>query len=171
MARNVEIKARVDDLAALEARVAALADRGPEQLAQDDTFFNCPEGRLKLRVFSASEGQLIFYRRPDRSGPKTSFYVLSPTCAPDSLREALLQACGERGRVRKQRTVYWSGRTRIHLDRVEGLGTFMELEVVLADDEDEADGAAEADRLVDGLGIPREKLLEGAYLDLMTAGG
>ena len=168
MARNVEIKARVEDLAALERRAAALADRGPEQLVQDDTFFNCPDGRLKLRAFPDGNGQLIFYRRPDRTGPKTSFYVLSPTAAPDSLRDALIQAYGERGRVRKERTVYWSGRTRIHLDRVERLGTFLELEVVLAEEEDEKVGETEAHDLLRRLGVSPDCLLQGAYLDLLS---
>jgi adenylate cyclase class IV len=70
MARNVEIKARVADLAALTATVARLADSGPLEILQDDTFFNCDRGRLKLRAFSPQSGELIFYQRPDAAGPK-----------------------------------------------------------------------------------------------------
>ena len=169
MPRNIEIKARLPDLDAMRARVQRLADRGPEELTQDDTFFHCPEGRLKLRVFSPDDGQLIFYRRADESGPKTSFYILSPTSAPESLREALTLAYGQVGRVRKHRTVYWAGRTRIHLDRVEDLGTFLELEVVLEPGEPIEAGEAEAERLMRDLGIAGNWLLRGAYLDLLAA--
>ncbi|GAP34766.1 class IV adenylate cyclase [Piscinibacter sakaiensis] len=169
MPRNIEIKARVADLDALEARVAPLADAGPTPIAQDDSFFACPNGRLKLRAFSAEAGELIFYRRADSAGPKASHYVRSPSAAPDSLREALAQALGPAGRVVKQRRLYLVGRTRVHLDRVEGLGSFMELEVVLRDDEPEAAGVAEAQALMARLGIAPEQLVEGAYVDLLAA--
>ena len=122
MARNVEIKARVDSLAAIEPIAAALSGQPPQAVAQDDTFFACAQGRLKLRAFADGHGELIFYRRADDTGPKESFYVISPTASPDTLRETLLLAYGVIGRVRKQRCVYMAGRTRIHLDRVEGLG-------------------------------------------------
>ncbi|MEE4638931.1 MAG: class IV adenylate cyclase [Wenzhouxiangella sp.] len=168
MPRNIEIKARVADRAALEQRAATLADEGPVQIFQDDTFFVCPEGRLKLRDFGDGRGELIFYRRADATGPKTSFYRIAPTAEPAALRETLGLALGERGRVIKHRTLYLAGRTRIHLDRVEGLGEFMELEVVLADGEDEATGQKEADELMEQLGIATDQLVEGAYLDLLA---
>lgn len=169
MARNVEIKARIASRAALEPRVAALADQGPTIIAQDDTFFRCPRGRLKLRAFSDDAGELIFYRRADDAGPKESFYVLAPTAAPAALREALTLAWGQTGRVRKERTLFLAGRTRIHLDRVEGLGDFLELEVVLADGEDPQQGVAEARRLLAVLGIDDADLIDRAYVDLLTA--
>src|SRR3989442_8835020 len=106
MARNIEIKARIESVEAVEPKAAALADQGPIEIRQDDTFFACPQGRLKLRAFSATEGQLIFYRRPDQTGPKESFFVISPTASPDSLREALSPAYGQAGRVRKHRILY-----------------------------------------------------------------
>lgn len=167
MPRNIEIKARVASLADLEPRVAAIATEGPTPIAQDDTFFNCPNGRLKLREFSAESGELIFYQRADDGGPKTSFYVRTPTRDPAGLREALTLAWGASGRVVKARTLYLVGRTRVHLDRVQGLGEFMELEVVLADDEAESAGALEAANLMQTLGIAREDCLSGAYLDLL----
>jgi adenylate cyclase len=169
MARNIEIKARLDSIEAIEPRVAALAGSGPERIEQDDTFFPCPNGRLKLRAFSPDRGELIFYARPDQAGPKGSFYILSPTASPDTLRDALTAAHGEAGRVRKVRTLYLVGRTRVHLDRVEGLGEFLELEVVLADGESAAAGVAEAHALLDQFGVEACALLEGAYVDLLRA--
>lgn len=169
MARNIEIKARVADLAALTARVAAIADAGPVPIAQDDTFFRCDSGRLKLRVFDDGRGELIFYRRADRGGPKESFYIVSPTASPDTLREALTQSNGQEGRVVKQRTLFLAGRTRVHLDRVQGLGDYMELEVVLADGEAAEDGVREAHDLMARLDIAADRLVEGAYHDLLRA--
>ncbi|HYF60153.1 MAG TPA: class IV adenylate cyclase [Burkholderiaceae bacterium] len=171
MPRNVEIKARVPSLAALEPRAAAIADDGPVPIAQDDTFFRCAAGRLKLRDFGDGRGELIFYRRADDAGPKVSSYLRTPTADPAGLREALALAHGTGGRVRKRRALYLAGRTRIHLDRVDGLGDFVELEVVLADGEPPEAGVAEARALMTALGIEPEWLVEGAYVDLLAAGG
>ena len=166
MPRNVEIKARIPSVASLLPTVAALADSGPTELDQDDTFFHCVNGRLKLRAFSVSAGELIFYQRPDTSGPKESFYLLAATSAPDQLREVLSAACGQTGRVRKYRQLFLIGRTRIHLDRVAELGDFLELEVVLNDGEPPAAGVKTAYELLTKLGIGETQLIEGAYVDL-----
>jgi len=81
MPQNIEIKARMADIEALTATVTAIADQGPIEIIQDDTFFKCDAGRLKLRTFAIGDGELIFYRRNDQTGPKESFYVRSPTSA------------------------------------------------------------------------------------------
>src|SRR5690348_11477556 len=135
MPRNIEIKARIESVEATAPRAAAMADAGPTEIVQDDTFFACPNGRLKLRTYSPVAGELIFYRRDDAAGPKESFYLLSSTADPAGLRELLSAAYGTIGRVQKHRTLYLVGRTRVHLDRVEGLGHFLELEVVLRENE------------------------------------
>jgi predicted adenylyl cyclase CyaB len=168
MARNIEIKARIESVEAMSTKAAALADQGPIEMLHDDTFFMCERGRLKLRAFSANEGQLIFYQRPNQTGPKESFFIISPTSFPDTLREALSLAYGQAGRVRKQRTLYCVGRTRVHLDRVEALGHFLELEVVLSEDEPSARGIEEANTLMAALGIAPMQLIEGAYIDLIA---
>jgi len=122
-------------------------------------------------VLAPQQGELIYYQRPDTAGPKTSFYVCTPTSDPDGLREVLTLAHGQMGRVRKQRLVYLVGRTRVHLDEVEGLGSFVELEVVLADDEPVEAGEVEAYRLMHALGIQECDLLEVSYLDLLNQAG
>jgi predicted adenylyl cyclase CyaB len=78
-------------------------------------------------------------------------------------------AYGQVGRVRKYRTLFLVGRTRVHLDRVEDLGHFLELEVMLVDDESPEQGIREASDLMDRLGIQPDQLIEGAYLDLLLA--
>jgi predicted adenylyl cyclase CyaB len=170
MPRNIEIKARVAAIDAIRPAVAALATRGPADILQDDSFFHCAHGRLKLRVFEDGSGELIAYDRPDAAGPKTSTYVRSPVADPVSVRDALTASCGLLGRVKKHRVLYLVGRTRVHLDQVEGLGTFLELEVVLADEEDAAVGVAEAEALMQRLGVATEALVQGAYLDLLASG-
>lgn len=171
MARNIEIKARVRDAAATERCVREWATAGPQDLSQDDTFFHCPAGRLKLREFGDGQGELIFYRRADQSGPKESFYARAPAADPGALREVLGHAMGQGGRVIKQRRVYWFGRTRIHLDRVDGLGDFLELEVVLNEDEASEHGVQEARALMMRIGIALDDLLECSYLDLLRSQG
>ena len=85
------------------------------------------------------------------------------------MREALERALGTVGRVRKQRLLLMAGATRIHLDRVEDLGEFIELEVVLRDDQSERDGALIAERLMHELGLAAAPRIAGAYLDLLAA--
>lgn len=152
----------------MAARAAATADSGPTEIFQDDTFFACPNGRMKLREFAGGQAELIFYQRPDRAGPKESFYVIAPTSSPGQLREALARGYGVIGRVRKRRTLFLAGRTRIHLDRVEGLGDFLELEVVLAEGESAEAGQAVAQELLQKLGVRRDELVAGAYMDLLA---
>ncbi|MBN1380410.1 MAG: class IV adenylate cyclase [Deltaproteobacteria bacterium] len=169
MPMNIEIKARIESVDSLFPKAAEIADKGPIEIAQDDTFFTCPNGRLKLRVLSPTEGQLIFYRRSDKKGPKESFYLVSPTTTPDTLRESLSLAYGQYGHVRKMRTLFLAGNTRIHLDRVEGLGDFLELEVVLSEGEAIEAGQAVAREIMDKLGILPDQLIEGAYIDLLNS--
>jgi adenylate cyclase class IV len=167
MARNVEIKARIASVAGIEPLVVALADAGPTSIPQDDTFFHCPHGRLKLRVFADGRGELIAYERGDTAGLKRSDYVRAPVAEPAALREALTRACGLRGRVVKQRTLYLIGATRVHLDVVDALGHFLELEVVLRADQPFAEGEAIAQQLLAALGIAPAQLLSPAYIDLL----
>src|SRR5690606_5329480 len=168
MARNIEIKARIPSVSDLAQQVARMASGSACDLFQDDTFFKCDEGRLKLRELADGTGQLIFYQRPDKAGPKESFYVLSETATPEALREVLSLAHGIIGRVIKRRTLYMIGRTRVHLDQVQGLGQFMELEVVLEDGESTASGMQQAESLMLQLGICRSQLIKGSYFDLLA---
>ena len=167
MARNIEIKARVPDPAALRRRAAALTDTPAELIPQEDTFFRVPLGRLKLRVITPDHGQLIYYQRPDAAGPKQSDYHIAVTAEPQTLKNVLARSLGVRGVVTKQRWLYLVGPTRIHLDQVEGLGSFMELEVVLQADQSPAEGQAIAADLMAQLGIQEQHLIEGAYIDLL----
>jgi predicted adenylyl cyclase CyaB len=167
MARNIEIKARIPDMHVLQERASLLSGARPEIIHQEDIFFKCDEGRLKLRILSPDSGQLIFYQRADQKGPKTSNYYITETREPSSLLDVLDRSYGKTGVVRKTRYLYLVDNTRIHIDRVEDLGDFLELEVVLNGNDDVGSGREEAYRLMDGLGIEQSSLVEGAYIDLL----
>lgn len=170
MARNIEIKARIADVAALLPQARALAGGAEAQLIeQDDSFYPCAHGRLKLRRFADGSAELIHYQRADAGGPKLSDYVRVPVADAGALHSALSRAQGELGRVRKRRWLLMVGATRIHLDEVAGLGHFLELEVVLTEDQTEAEGEAVARQLLAALGVADGQLLAGAYLDLLSA--
>lgn len=167
MPSNIEIKARVRDFDELLRRAEDLSGMPVEVIHQEDTFFNTPRGRLKLRLLAEDRGQLIYYTRPDQEGPKRSDYQISHTSDPASLRRVLELAYGIRGVVRKTRFLYLVGQTRVHLDDVQGLGQFMELEVVMQDGQSDAEGQALADALMASLGVEKTDLIEGAYMDML----
>jgi predicted adenylyl cyclase CyaB len=168
MTRNVEIKARTSDLAALRKGVAEMSDSGPELLVQRDTFYAVPKGRLKLREFGDGTAELIYYERPDKIGPKTSRYTRTQIADATSMRELLGQILETKAVVSKRREVFLVDNTRIHLDEVDNLGTFIELEVVLTKSQTDSDGERIAYDLMDRLGVRREDLIEQAYVDLLV---
>jgi predicted adenylyl cyclase CyaB len=171
-ATNIEIKARIVDLDRLRATIESLSDTNVEVLSQEDTFFSSPEGRLKLRIFDENSGELIHYHRADTAEPKASRYLIAPTSAPVVMRTILSQALLIVGVVRKRRLLYHVGQTRIHLDQVEGLGDFVELEVVLGVDRAQTreEGIAIAHDLMSRLGIVPDHLVETSYIDMLSVG-
>lgn len=163
---NVEIKARAADWAAQLKSGLALADRA-ERLAQTDTFFNCANGRLKLREQGRAGACLIFYRRAGLKGPKASSYTLVPLPRPGKTLKALSAALGVKAKVVKKRLVCFVGRTRVHFDEVRGLGRFIELEVVMKPGEALSAGRREARKLMAALGIKKSDLAAGAYAEML----
>ena len=162
---NVEVKARVRDWDGLNARARELWGE-PKVLEQHDTFFPCPNGRLKLREQEPGPSYLIFYRRGDERGPKASHWLAADVADAGKARALLAAAYGEGAAVRKTRLLFMAGRTRVHLDDVEGLGRFLELEVLLKEGEDTAAAEDEARGLLGKLELDAADLLSGAYADL-----
>lgn len=167
MAKNIEIKARLRDPDRAHAQAGKLSGRRATAIEQEDVFFPTPRGRLKLRHFGDGRGELIAYSRPDLPGPKQSEYHIHPTADPQSMLRVLKCSLGVRGVVRKRRSLYLVGNTRIHIDEVDGLGHFLELEVVHQLGQGAEDGRVTADALMAELGVRPEDLLEGAYIDLL----
>ena len=166
MPTNVEVKARATDFHRQKSLAAEIADGPAVLIIQRDTFFRVPHGRLKLREFADGTGELIQYSRPDQATAKTSTYTLVATSAPEAMRRALGAALEIRGEIRKRRWLFITGQTRIHMDEVDGLGHFIELEVVIQDGQPVADGDAIAEKLMLRLGITTSELIDTAYIDL-----
>jgi adenylate cyclase class IV len=131
-----------------------------------------PAGRLKVREFADGSGELIAYERPNQPGPRQSSYSRFACANARALSVTLGQVLPARGTVVKRRELFLIGRTRVHLDQVEGLGDFVELEVVLAAGEAAENGNRDAQLLLDALGIATAALIAEAYIDLLeTAPG
>jgi predicted adenylyl cyclase CyaB len=167
MPANIEIKARVQDFVRLKALAEMLSDTPVQVIPQEDTFFNIPKGRLKLRELAPDQAQLVWYTRADDRGPKRSDYQIYETGDPAQLKSTLTLALGVRGVVKKIRYLYLAGQTRIHLDDVEGLGYFMELEVVMRPGQSDVEGQVVAEELMNKLGITQGDLLDSAYMDMI----
>jgi homotetrameric cytidine deaminase len=137
-------------------------------LRQTDTYFAARRGRLKLRSQEGAVGELIAYRRPDSAEAAESTYVRVP--ASESVLEALDSALGTTVVVSKRRQLFlWEG-VRIHLDEVEGLGSFVEFEAVLPDAGDLETARAKVARLRSELGIEDDALVPVGYSDLLIDG-
>ena len=169
MPANIEIKATAEDLQALRAVARELADGPGETLHQLDVFFQVERGRLKLRIFSDEAGELIHYHRADTAGARRSSYRIYPTRRPGELRALLAAALEEGLSVEKKREVYLAGQTRIHLDEVAGLGSFVELEYVLRENQPAEEGRRVVAELMTRLQIDESDLVPCAYADLLAA--
>lgn len=167
MARNIEIKAHANDFHTQLAQAQSVCEGQLEVLRQTDTFFAASQGRLKLREFPDRNAQLIFYHRVNQDGPKLSDYHITNTADAEQLKHTLSETMGVLAVVKKKRTLLMHGRTRLHFDEVEGLGQFLELEVVLNDDESIEQGELEAKQLMRLLSISDQDLIDRAYVDLL----
>ncbi|MGZ4185488.1 MAG: class IV adenylate cyclase, partial [Solirubrobacteraceae bacterium] len=166
---NVELKARDPDPQATLARCLALGAVEAGVLAQVDTYFEGRRGRLKLRV-EQDAAALIAYGRPDSAQASESTYVLAPVGDPDTLAEALEAALGTTVVVTKQRRLLLWESVRIHLDEVEGLGSFVEFEAVLPDAGDLEAARGKVAHLLDALQIADDALVSVGYSDLLLDG-
>ena len=166
--RNVEVKATDPDPERSLAAVRALGAQDQGVLHQRDTYFRVPAGRLKLREESPGTPHLIQYERADRAEARESAYRIVPVEDPDGLRAALDAALGTLVVVAKARRLLLWGNVRVHLDAVEDLGTFVELEAVAG-----AGGITvlvpKVDALRAALGIADERLVAKGYAELLGA--
>lgn len=165
--RNIEIKARIKDLSRVESTARELCGPVPrERMYQEDTYFNVPEGRLKLREQNGGS-ELIYYQRPDGPGPKRCDYEIVTVGEPTALKAVLAGALGVRCIVRKRRTLFLYEKTRIHLDEVHGLGDFIEFEVVMSGEMRGIEGRAIIEHLMREFSVGPDDLVEGSYCELI----
>jgi predicted adenylyl cyclase CyaB len=154
--RNIEIKCRCAELSGVAARARTLGARDAGVLLQTDTFFRAPDARLKLRDFGDGRAELISYRRADAVTARGSDYLVCPVAEASLLAATLEHALGSTGTVRKRRHLFLHQHTRIHLDDVVGLGTFVELETVISEQTD-AEAQNELVDIAVALGLDLER--------------
>jgi adenylate cyclase, class 2 len=167
--RNLELKARDRDPARSLEVCEGLGARDEGTLLQRDTYFEVPRGRLKLREEPEVAGTLIAYERPDVAGEKESRYQLVEVADAGAMRDALASVLDVTVVVAKARRLFIHEGVRIHLDRVEGLGDFIEFEGVAAAGEDPARFASVLDALRGELDIREGDLVSGSYSDLLIS--
>ena len=169
---NIEIKARCADLALMRVLAVESGAEFAGEETQRDTCFRARKFRLKLRQRKGKDFQcaeLIRYSRPNCSGPKLSEYTIRPVRRPRILGWWLSLRRGVEVEVYKHREIWlWRG-VRIHLDEVEGLGTFIELEAVVKDIGSESAASLSCRQLFDFFKIDERDLLESSYADLIMA--
>ena len=166
--RNLEVKAIDPDP---HATLQAALDMGAEDrglMLQRDTYFHAVIGRLKLREAPPNPAELIAYDRAELAGPKVSLYRVVQVADHLALIDALTDSLGVRCVVEKARRLLLWRNVRIHLDRVTGLGHFVELEAVAT-----APGGLEVERdrveeLRRVLGIADDRLVARGYADLVA---
>ncbi len=164
---NIEIKARCSN----PDRIRSILNEHDADFKgtdhQIDTYFNVPDGRLKLRQ-GTIEQNLIFYRRPDSNSPKTSDINLVPAEHPEKLHALLDNALGTKVIVDKQREIYFIDNVKFHIDQVKQLGNFVEIEAI---DENGTIGETQlrdqCRKYMDLLGIAEADLVGQSYSDLL----
>ncbi|MGA2410456.1 MAG: class IV adenylate cyclase [Candidatus Binataceae bacterium] len=164
--RNLEAKFRLKNLEAARGHALAIGFEERGILIQRDTFFSVPNGKLKLRQQTGC-ASLIHYRRSDQSELQLSDYAIATISDPDALRAMLAAALGVLAEVRKQRTLMMRRNIRLHLDRVERLGDFGEIEAVLPDDSPPDGYQKEVSAILTALGIVELDLIGVSYFELL----
>lgn len=164
--KNLEIKVPAPDLPAIAALARAAGARSIATLHQTDTFYQAARSFLKLRVIRDGSSELIAYKRPRHASSRTSTYRLYPTDDPGRLKSVLDMSLTPLVEVRKSRALWRLHETRIHLDTVESLGTFVELETE-AESRADVEVRAEHEEIIEALGLDRSTAIAGTYAELL----
>ncbi len=165
MPRNLELKCRIASRAIACECARALGALPQGVLIQEDTYFVIHHGRMKLREHHPGAAELIVYERPNQKGDRWSDYQKIDVTASPGLKEALAQALGVACVVRKKRHLFLASQARIHIDEVEGLGTFLEFEVT---NEDPVIAERTMAELRKAFGLGGEEGIGCSYADLMV---
>ncbi|MBI5116311.1 class IV adenylate cyclase [Candidatus Poribacteria bacterium] len=168
MTRNIELKVFVNSFAEILPLLKNMGAKFEETLRQVDTYYGSANGRLKIREINGRNFELIFYERPNSRTSRISDYTRIDV-APEqlhALKGVLKKTFGERVAVRKERKLWMHGHTRIHLDKVESLGTFIELETVVKE-ERLKEARMEHNKIVESLGLSRIEKLGVSYSDML----
>lgn len=165
--QNIELKVRDRKPERTLERCREIGAEEIGTLHQRDTYFAVPRGRLKLREQEPGPSTLIQYERPDDASARLSTYVLVEIADSPALLRALTSALEIRCVIEKERRLFlWEETVRIHLDRVKGLGAFIEIEAVAVAESDLRRERDQAERLSSLLAIDSTRLVSCSYSDL-----
>ena len=167
--RNLEAKFRIVDVRQARAQAEAIGFALRATLVQRDTFFAVAQGKLKMREEVAGAA-LIHYRRIHEGALEVSNYEIVSVPAPAPLHAMLTSALGVIAEIRKMRTLLMRRNLRLHLDRVDSLGSFGEIEAVVAGDETPEIYRAEVDGILAALEIRPGDLISESYFELIRRG-
>jgi len=162
--RNIEFKAIDPDPARSASACLALGAADEGFLRQTDTYFEVHHGHLKLRE-EDERAWLIYYERCPEAIARESRYFLLDVSDPVVMKDALAAALGVRIAVKKVRRLFLVRNVRIHLDRVVGLGDFIEIEAVAQSDSDLTDEHSFVRELQEALGIASSQIVEWGYAE------
>ena len=165
--RNIELKARCNDLSAAAQAAIELGAHRVGELVQTDTYFHSPRGRLKLREIEGQGAELIWYDRPNNSDFRASDYYVVAVSDAAKMKAALTASMGLLVEVRKRRELLMFENVRIHLDHVDGLGTFVEFEAVLEQAVDQRVSLERLASLKSALHIHDQHCIDVSYSDLI----
>lgn len=165
--KNIEFKAKVEALEQYEEKLKGLNPLFIGLDHQIDTYFNVPHGRLKLREGNI-ENTLINYHRADTADAKLSEIILYQHMPDKALKEILKLQLGIKAVVDKKRKIYFINNIKFHFDEVEGLGTFIEVEVIDKDGSlDIDDMKQDCDHYFRFFNLSKEQLVDRSYSDLV----
>ena len=165
MPQNLELKARISSISKAVYVTRQLHAQAKGDLRQRDIYYKVSRGRLKLRIINSRSAELIFYTWPNRKGSRYSDYFVLPVKDAILANALCTAAFGQKIVVEKKRRLFLYKNSRIHLDIVRGLGTFIEFEVLVKH------GKKNAKKLLELLSaefkIKRNAIVGVSYSDLL----
>jgi adenylate cyclase class 2 len=164
--QNLEAKFKLPDLDRVRVQAESIGYRFKASLLQRDTFFRVNQGKLKLRE-EESGACLIYYGRQDSRHLKLSSYEIVPIPEPEKTRAMLTEALGTIATVEKTRILMMRDHIRLHLDKVDGLGKFGEIEAVLGEGGDPEASRPAVDKLLRALGVKSDDLIAESYFEML----
>jgi len=165
----IELKARVNSPIAIRVWLGKHGARKVGAFHQVDTYYQIPQGRLKLReVEGTPNAELIYYEREDVAGPKRSSVLILEIQDPNALKQILGRIVGIKVVVDKVREIFFYENIQVNLDQVSGLGSFVEFELVTSQNlKNQEQGSAKVEKLREQLGISPKDLQRYSYSDLI----
>ncbi len=165
MARNLEIKIRIENPDKMIERALALGAKPFARLNQKDVYFNSDKGLLKLRIMP-EHSEFILYNRNEKEGDRWSDYFVLNINNTENPEEFFKRIFETDVVVEKEREVLMYRNTRIHIDKVKELGNFLELETMVTSDLEDA--RERFNFLVETLELDLSKQIKKSYRDLIS---